>query len=248
MANTSEFVYFLKQDRDLLEISHDIQVRLVEPIRQSFFYLIKIFQDELDQYLTLFTTPGDNIEYDIYSTVNDENFSGENNLTKFELSDTRWLIPNRNSSEYHQLTLGDFLLTLSSIMDLLRKSRINATLTIQIFSQIFHYINSWLFNRIVCYPELKLCSRMLGEKLSFRLKFISDWAQKQGLELASEYHLTKVNQLCLLLQSSKYDDYDVQRLLSNTMFEINSIQVTQVLNNYVLTINEPPISSNFSQV
>ena len=58
----------------------------------------------------------------------------------------------------------------------------------------------------------------------------------------------KINQLCLLLQSSKCNEYDVQRLLSNTTFEINSIQVTQILNNYILDINEPSISSNFSQM
>lgn len=152
-----------------------------------------------------------------------------------------------NANNYHPPTLGDILATLSSIMDLLRKSRVNAALTIQMFSQIFHYINSWLFNRIVCCPELKLCSHFWGEKFSIRLKSISDWAQRQGLELASDCHLTKVNQVCLLLQSPKRDTHDVQQFLSATTLKLNSMQLTQILNHYVLNRNEPAIAPAFSQ-
>ncbi|CAF3973917.1 unnamed protein product [Rotaria sp. Silwood2] len=147
----------------------------------------------------------------------------ENNSTTVKLSDLRWITLDMNSNNYHQATLCDILATLSSIMDLLRKYRVNATLTIQMFSQIFHYINTWLFNRIVCYPTLKLCSYFWGEKSSLRLKSISDWAQRQGLELASDCHLTKVNQICLLLQSPKRDVHDVQQLISNNTFKLNSI-------------------------
>ena len=151
------------------------------------------------------------------------------------------------SPNYHQPSIGDILATLSSIMDLLRKCRVNAALTIQMFSQIFHYINTWLFNRIVCCPELKLCSHFWGEKLSLRLKSISDWAQRQGLELASDCHLNKVNQICALLQSPKRDAHDAQVLIANNTFKLNSIQLTQILNSYVLNRNEPPISSAFNQ-
>ena len=38
---------------------------------------------------------------------------------------------------------------LSSEMSLLRKCRVNAALTIQLFSQLFHFINMWTFNQIV---------------------------------------------------------------------------------------------------
>jgi len=132
-------------------------------------------------------------------------------------------------------------------MDLLRKCRVNPALTIQVFSRIFFYINTYLFNRIVCYPELKLCSAIWGEKLLFRLKSISNWAERQGLELPSECHLMKVNQLCLLLKSSKQDVYDVQQLILNNKFKINSVEIKQILNNYILDRNEPPISIEFSQ-
>ncbi|CAF0761282.1 unnamed protein product [Adineta steineri] len=241
IANTSELLYFIKQDRDISKISHDIQDRLAECVQRLFRYLTQLVQNELDKYLISFTNPQDDVEHDIYIAFE------ENSSTNVKLSDLRWLTLDINSNNYHQATLGDILATLSSIMDLLRKCRVNAALTIQMFSQIFHYINTWLFNRMVCCPELKLCSHFWGEKLALRLKSISDWAQRQGLELASDCHLTKVNQICLLLQSPKRDAHDVQQLISNNTFKLNSIQIKQILNNYVSNRNEIPISPTFSQ-
>ncbi|UJR35275.1 hypothetical protein I4U23_028039 [Adineta vaga] len=241
IANTSELLYFIKQDRDISKISHDVQDRLAECVQRLFRYLTHLVQNELDKYLISFTNPQDDVEHDVYIAFD------ENSSTNVKLSDARWVTLDMNTDNYHQATLGDILATLSSIMDLLRKCRVNAALTIQMFSQIFHYINTWLFNRMVCCPELKLCSHFWGEKLSVRLKSISDWAQRQGLELASDCHLTKVNQICLLLQNNKRDTHDVQQLISINNFKLNSIQVKQILNNYVLNRNEAPISSTFSQ-
>jgi afadin len=222
-------LFFLKHDRDLSKISHDIQIRLTKSTQYSFYYLIKLFQGDLDKYLIAFTNPRDDTDANL-------NFS-----------DTRWIPPDRNSNNYYQFTFNDILSRLSSIIDLLRKCRVNAALTIQIFSQIFHYINAWLFNRIVCCPELKLCSYIWGEKFSFRLKLLDDWAQKQGLELSSECHLMKINQLCLLIQSPKHNRHDVQQFISNKILKINSIQIKQILNNYISSRQEPPISNDFSQ-
>ncbi|CAF3795794.1 unnamed protein product [Rotaria magnacalcarata] len=241
IANTSELLYFIKQDRDISKISHDIQDRLAECVQRLFRYLTHLVQNELDKYLISFTNPQDDVERDVYIAFE------ETSSTNTKLSDLRWITSETNSNNYHQATLGDILATLSSIMDLLRKCRVNAALTIQMFSQIFHYINTWLFNRIVCCPELKLCAHFWGEKLALRLKSISDWAQRQGLELASDCHLTKVNQICLLLQNAKRDAHDVQQLTSNNTFKLNSVQIKQILNNYVLNRNESPISPTFSQ-
>jgi hypothetical protein len=57
----------------------------------------------------------------------------------------------------------------------------------------------------------------------------------------------KINQLCLLLQSEKHDLYDVQQLTSMNTFQINSIQITEILKNYIREKNEPAITKNFSQ-
>ncbi|CAF0924092.1 unnamed protein product, partial [Didymodactylos carnosus] len=240
IANTSELLNFIKQDRDLSRLSNDVQDRLAECVQRLFRHLTTLVQSELEKYLCAFSNPQDDVERDVYIAFEE---SSANNP---KLSDSRWMNPMNDNGGHPLATLGDILATLSSVMNLLRKCRVNAALTIQMFSQIFHYINSWLFNRIVCYSELKLCTHYWGEKLSSRLSRISEWALRQGLELASDCHLTKVNQICQLLQNPKRDQNDAS-LLANASLKLNSKQIKQVLDNYIPNRNEPQVSPTFSQ-
>ena len=91
--------------------------------------------------------------------------------------------------------MADVLYILSSAMSLLRRCRVNAALTIQLFSQLFHFINMWTFNQIVLEPGLGLCTRFWGHRLRIRLSFIESWAERQGLELAADCHLARVVQV-----------------------------------------------------
>ena len=90
---------------------------------------------------------------------------------------------------------GDVLQVLSSAMSLLRRCRVNAALTIQLFSQLFHFINMWLFNTLVLDPRLGLCTRAWGHRWKRRLGRIEVWAEKQGLELAADCHLARIIQV-----------------------------------------------------
>ena len=89
----------------------------------------------------------------------------------------------------------DVLHTLTGAMSLLRRCRVNAALTIQLFSQLFHFINMWLFNRLVTDPESGLCSHYWGAILRQQLGHVEAWAEKQGLELAADCHLSRIVQV-----------------------------------------------------
>lgn len=80
-------------------------------------------------------------------------------------------------------------------MGLLRRCRVNAALTIQLFSQLFHFINMWLFNRLVTGPESGLCSHYWGAIIRQQLGRVEAWAEKQGLELAADCHLSRIVQV-----------------------------------------------------
>ena len=99
--------------------------------------------------------------------------------------------------------VGDVLHTLKAAMSLLRRCRVNPALTIQLFSQVFHFVNMWLFNRIVLEPQLRLCTRSWGMRLRARLARLQDWAESQGLELAAECHLARISQVRFKFASSK---------------------------------------------
>ena len=94
------------------------------------------------------------------------------------------------------LYLDNVLDVLSSTMAQLRRCRVNAALTIQLFSQLFHFINMWLFNKLVLEPQLRLCTRNWGHLFKRRIGRIEKWAEKQGLELAAECHLARIIQVC----------------------------------------------------
>lgn len=89
----------------------------------------------------------------------------------------------------------DVLHTLTGAMGLLRRCRVNAALTIQLFSQLFHFINMWLFNRLVTGPESGLCSHYWGAIIRQQLGRVEAWAEKQGLELAADCHLSRIVQV-----------------------------------------------------
>ena len=63
-----------------------------------------------------------------------------------------------SETEEDDATTSGIMKILSSAMGLLRKCRVNAALTIQLFSQLFHFINRWTFNQIVTADNKNYCT------------------------------------------------------------------------------------------
>ena len=135
-------------------------------------------------------------------------------------------------------TLKHILQVLNETMNLLRGSRVNAALTIQLFSQLFHYISMWLFNKLVKDQRSGLCSKYWGAKLTRRLHRIQAWAEKQGLELAADCHLSRIIQAAFLLQASKHDAQDLS-LISSSCSALNSLQVSWKIFFSFYKLNKP---------
>ncbi|XP_034419429.1 afadin [Cyclopterus lumpus] len=133
--------------------------------------------------------------------------------------------------------------TLMNTMSLLRRCRVNAALTIQLFSQLFHFISVWLFNQLMS-PEADtpgLRSHYWGAALRQRLTAIEAWAERQGLELAADCHLGHIIQATTLLTMNKYSMEDV-KAIQNTSFKLNSLQLQTLLCGYLYAANEPHIT------
>ena len=225
LANSSEFLYFLKQDIHLSQISYDAQELLADCVRTAFYYLVNLMQQNLDFVLNAFIDPSDHVE-DV--NVNQINLNEQDNNLE-------------NNMVSKRPTLKNVIKVLNETMNLLRGSRVNAALTIQLFSQLFHYISTWLFNKLVNDNRSGLCSRYWGAKLSRRLDKIQLWAAKQGLELAADCHLAKIIQAAFLLQASKHDIQDLS-VISSNCFALNSLQLKCLLKNYMPAQGEPSIS------
>lgn len=124
----------------------------------------------------------------------------------------------------------------SNTMTLLRRCRVNAALTIQLFSHLFHAINATAFNALV--SNGNLCVRWFGRRLKARLNALETWAERQGLELASQCHLATIMQATHLLQAPKYNAEELATL-SSTCFKLNSLQVRALLQKYQPAADEP---------
>ncbi|XP_029284012.1 afadin [Cottoperca gobio] len=132
--------------------------------------------------------------------------------------------------------------TLMNTMSLLRRCRVNPALTIQLFSQLFHFISAWLFNQLMS-PDAGapgLRSHYWGAALRQRLTAIEGWAERQGLELAADCHLGHIIQATTLLTMNKYSMQDV-KAVQNTCFKLNSLQLQTLLSGYLYATNEPHI-------
>ncbi|KAK3098166.1 hypothetical protein FSP39_016827 [Pinctada imbricata] len=213
MANSSEILHFYKQDNDVQPFSQDAQEILAESVQLSFQHLVKCLQYDLQRTMPAFLEDHD-----------DEDMNGDRRMQY-----------NRRGP-----ILEDVLDTLSSAMNLLRRCRVNAALTIQLFSQLFHFINMWLFNILVREPNHQLCTRLWGQRLKRRLGSIEAWAEKQGLELAADCHLCRISQAAHLLQAAKSSPDDITNITS-TCFKLNSYQVRELLVKYISEPDEPPI-------
>uniref|UniRef100_A0ABM5FXU2 Afadin isoform X15 n=1 Tax=Pogona vitticeps TaxID=103695 RepID=A0ABM5FXU2_9SAUR len=201
MANASELLNFIKQDRDLSRITLDAQDVLAHLVQMAFKYLVHCLQSELNNYMPAF------------------------------LDD-----PEENNPQRPKI--DDVLHTLTGAMSLLRRCRVNAALTIQLFSQLFHFINMWLFNRLVTDPDSGLCSHYWGAIIRQQLGHIEAWAEKQGLELAADCHLSRIVQATTLLTMDKYSPEDIQSI-NSTCFKLNSLQLHALLQNYHCAPDEP---------
>ncbi|XP_057678192.1 afadin isoform X4 [Corythoichthys intestinalis] len=201
MANASELLNFIKQDRDLSRVTLDAQDVLAHLVQMAFKYLVHCLQADLNNYMAAF------------------------------LDDPEEHNPQRPKIE-------DVLHTLTSAMSLLRRCRVNAALTIQLFSQLFHFINMWLFNKLVTESESGLCCHYWGAILRQQLSHIEAWAEKQGLELAADCHLSRIVQATTLLTMDKYSMQDVQNIHS-TCFKLNSLQLHALMTNYHCAPDEP---------
>ncbi|XP_056630189.1 afadin isoform X2 [Diorhabda sublineata] len=123
----------------------------------------------------------------------------------------------------------EIISVLSGAMNLLRKCRVNAALTIQLFSQLFHWVSAKALSTVI--SNANLCTRSFGQKLFNRLRNLQAWTESQGLELAAECHLAKIVQCAHLLQAPKSVPEDLANL-SAACFKLNSMQLGTLLMQY----------------
>ena len=127
-------------------------------------------------------------EPDIISVSRSSTLSRQTSLTGMY-----WSVAGSKIRRRGRPTIGDILTTLSSTVSLLKRCRVNPTLSVMIFSMLFRYISTKLFNKLV--GEARYCTRAIGQKMKRRLERVREWAEKEGMELPADNHLCKIVQV-----------------------------------------------------
>lgn len=83
-------------------------------------------------------------------------------------------------------------------MTTLREGRVNASLTIQIYNQVFRFINAWAFNHLIT-ADMSYYTRLWGARLKSRIGRLQAWAERQGLEVSADCQLALISQAADLL-------------------------------------------------
>lgn len=209
LANTTELLHFLRQDYQLGQLSNDYDIAYTHVIHLVYKYFVTCMIKELQVFLPAF--------YDDSNEADEEDTpagytSGPESVTN-RVGKEPDVIPTANSkvsrhtsiSGYYasngskvsrrgRSTIHDVLQTLNSTITLLKRCRVNATLSIMVFSNLFRYISVKVFNRLVG-GEVKHCGRSLGQRLCRRLGKVKAWAEREGMELPAETHLTMIVQV-----------------------------------------------------
>lgn len=152
-----------------------------------------------------------------------------------------------DSTDSNQTAVQQILNVLNETMSTMRKNRVNAILTIQLFTELFHHINKWLFDRLIGVYDNQpgilgnqanfeiYCNRAWGEKFNRRLIAICRWAQEQGLEQAAEFNLRRVIQLTFFLKrihSPEVTPHDLIKVCDELNNFLNIIQLRALLERY----------------
>ncbi|XP_057307397.1 afadin-like isoform X2 [Hydractinia symbiolongicarpus] len=261
MANASELLHFYRQDSTIGPLTKSAQAILAQSIQEAFALLVNAMEEELSLALPAFFDPSEYVDIrsdELNEILNDDlleraesvellNWTNDGpfSVTPMDadgrpLSSGQWIAPGARIRHNGSPVMADILYILSSAMSLLRRCRVNAALTIQLFSQLFHFINMWTFNRIVFEPQLRLCSELWGHCLRMRLSFIEAWAERQGLELAADCHLARIVQTAHLLEAPKDNAEDISNI-AEVCFKLNSLQLRYLLENYLPEPDEPEI-------
>ena len=127
---------------------------------------------------------------------------------------------------------------LSAVLLIMQLYEVNPAFIIQDFSQIFFWIASELFNRIL--TRKKYLCRSKAVQIKMNITVLEDWVRANGLptKIASK-HLEPVSQLLQWLQcSSQIRQFDTLIGTMQSLKAINPLQMRRAVRDYKFEVNE----------
>jgi afadin len=255
LANTTELLHFLRQDYQLGLLSNDYDISLIHLTHLIYKYFVACMNKELQVFLPAFyddSTVADQDDPPAGYTSGPESVlsrigkepdvvtSSRSKVSRHSSMSSTHYVGGAKVSRRGRSTIHDVLQTLNSTITILKRCHVNATLSIMVFSNLFRYISVKVFNKLVS-GEVKHCGRSLGQRLCKRLGKVKGWAEREGMELPAETHLTMVVEVANLLQASKKHTDNAQTIFASCP-HLNSLQMSTLLELCMATDGEVAVN------
>ena len=136
---------------------------------------------------------------------------------------------------------------LSGVLLVLQLYEVNPVMIVQAFSQIFFWIASELFNRIL--TRKKYLCRTKAVQIRMNITVLEDWVRTNGLPAkTATKHLEPVTQLLQWLQClSHIKDFDSLIGTMQNMKAINPLQMRRAVREYRFEVNEGKMTDECAQ-
>ncbi|EIW72141.1 hypothetical protein TREMEDRAFT_25958 [Tremella mesenterica DSM 1558] len=136
---------------------------------------------------------------------------------------------------------------LTGVLVVLQIYDVNPALTVQAFSQIFYWIASELFNRIL--TRKKYLCRSKAVQIRMNITALDDWVRSHGIpSKTATKHLEPVAQLLQWLQcSSQIKEFDTLIGTLQNMRSLNPMQMRRAVRDYRYEVNEGKMSEECTQ-
>ncbi|KAA3677869.1 afadin, partial [Paragonimus westermani] len=243
LANSSELLQFLKNDVDLCVSSlpeHLTQTLGGSNSSRSSLHACRqalhLLADAVDHcFHELRVTMSSLLQPLLYCLI----YPGDSDVQDDLRMDDKPLNPhNYHASLKDPVRMQAMMQLFSLLMLQVRRARLNASLTIQLFAQLFHVLNAHIFNQVLINTEAKprhvredsnvWLTRVGATRLTRRLDRIKHWAQRHGLERAAECRLQRCVQACQLVLTDR-SNLDAFYQFCMGLLALNSIQLEWLL-------------------
>ena len=136
---------------------------------------------------------------------------------------------------------------LSAVLMILNLYEVNPAVTIQAFSQIFYWIFSELFNRILV--RKKYLCRSKAMQIKMNITVLEDWIRNNGLPIRIvTQHLEPLSQLLQWLQCcSQIRHFDTLIGTLQSLKALNPLQMRRAVRDYRFEVNEGKMTEECAQ-
>ncbi|CAG8564133.1 772_t:CDS:2 [Ambispora leptoticha] len=267
ISNCTLLYYYLKKDPGLAEATVEYQIRFAELIHEIFVLLVRDAERRFDRILEASmldfeTIPLDDVRFEgewrVFRSLTRRSHSPSTNTsyavkpTHLRRSASTSGVPQSirptppSPRQRSQPAPRNVTSLLSSTLFILQTYELHPSIVEQVISQLYYYISSELFNRILA--KKKYMCRSKAMQIRLNVSILEEWVRDNNLSQNTTAHFQPLVQLLQLLQCwSQMADFTMMVQTTKELHLINPAQLKRVMKNYRYEVKEARLPEECQQ-